>query len=234
MSGENHNGVVPPFVEEKDPFQTERGRLSMITMVIGFTALTLAMGGGVWLIWTILEKGLMDNLETAMAGIVPIGLAFLVGWIFCLLCIRAYDNLILPSLVRYYSWITLTGVLLLYIKVMQKLFTFNYGFPNFVAYNAILVAVLLALLGLHLIPEEDDLRPLSIPLIWAGLFQLWLMIVRYVLHPVAGKGKYVVADLWIFVFMQAIAVSMLAHTGVFDDLRRGIANFIARQRAKFL
>ena len=111
---------------------------------------------------------------------------------------------------------------MLYIKVIQKLFTQGYRFPNFLAYNFILMGVLLALFGLHLLPEEHDLRPFSVPIFLVGLFQLWMMIVRYVFFPSKGHGIFVFGDLFIFAVMQTIAGLMMAHNGIFNPLRKSI------------
>ncbi len=228
MNTENGNGVTPPFIEKpllvRSP-DSERSFLSQATMLVGFAALTLSMGGGVWLIWKVLDNGLMNNLEMALVGMIPIGLAYSVGWIFSILSIRAYNNLVFPLIVRYYSWFTLTGALVLYIKVIQKLFTQGYHLPNLLAYNFILLGVLLALFGLHLLPEEHDLRPFSIPIFLVGLFQLWMMLVRYVFFPNKENGIYILGDLSIFMIMQTIAGLMMAHTGVFNPLRKSISDF---------
>jgi len=234
MITENRYEVIPPFfeelVQEKSP-ESERSFLSQATMLVGFAALTLAMGGGVWLIWKVLDNGVMNNLDMAIVAMIPIGLAYSVGWIFSILSIRAYNNLVFPLLVRYYSWFTLAGGLVLYIKVIQKLFTQGYQFANFIAYSFILLGVLLALFGLHLLPEEHDLRPFSIPIFLVGLFQLWMMFVRYVFFPNKGNGIYILGDLSIFAIMQTIAGLMMAHNGLFNPLRKSIADFF-RDRGK--
>ena len=99
MSTESRNQIVSLFVVKpvlENPTNSERSFLSQSTMLAGFVALTLAMGGGVWLIWKVLDNGLMNNLEMALVAMIPIGLAYLAGWIFSILSIRAYNNLVLP------------------------------------------------------------------------------------------------------------------------------------------
>jgi hypothetical protein len=221
--------AVKPVLEK--PTDSERSFLSQSTMLAGFVSLTWALLGGAWLIWKVLENGLMNNLEMALVAMIPIGLAYLAGWVFSIISIRAYNNLVFPLIIRYYAWFTLTGALVLYLKVIQKLFIQGYGFPNFLAYNFILSGVLLALFGLHLLPEEHDLRPFSIPIFLVGLFQLWAMISRYVFFPVNGRGIFIFGDLFIFALMQTIAGLMMAHSGVFNPLRASIADFF-RDRGK--
>jgi hypothetical protein len=234
MSIESRNQIVSLFVIEpvlEKPTDSERSFLSQSTMFAGFVALTLAMLGGVWLIWKVLDNGLMNNLDMVLVGMIPIGLAYLAGWMFSIISIRAYNNLVFPLIVRYYSWFTLTGALVLYIKVIQKLFTQGYQFANFLAYNFILLGVLLALFGLHLLPEEHDLRPFSVPIFLVGLLQLWVMISRYVFFPVKGNGIFIFGDIFIFAIMQTIAGLMMAHNGIFNPLRKSIADFF-RDRGK--
>jgi hypothetical protein len=228
MSTESRNQIVSLFAVKpvlERPTDSERSFLSQSTMFAGFVALTFAMFGGVWLIWKMLDNGLMNNLNMALVGMIPIGLAYLAGWIFSIVSIRAYNNLVFPLIIRYYSWFTLTGALVLYIKVIQKLFIQGYHFPNFLAYNFILLGVLLALFGLHLLPEEHDMRPFSVPIFLVGLLQLWVMMIRYVFFPVNGNGIYIFGDLFIFGIMQTIAGLMMAHNGIFNPLRKSIADF---------
>jgi hypothetical protein len=234
MGVENGNEIIPPFIEEpiqERPPDSERSFLSQATMFVGFVALTLALLGGVWLIWKVLDNGLMNNLEVALVGMIPIGLAYIVGWIFSIVSIRAYNNLVFPLIVRYYSWLTLTGALVLYVKVIQKLFIQNYQFANFLAYNFILMVVLLALFGLHLLPEEHDMRPFSVPIFLIGLLHLWVMIIRYVIFPIKGHGIFILGDLTVFGIMQMIAGLMLAHNGLFNPLRTSISEFF-RERGR--
>jgi hypothetical protein len=234
MSTESRNQIMSLFVVKpvlEEPTDSERSFLSQSTMFAGFVALTLAMYGGIWLIWKVLDNGLMNNLDMAIVGMIPIGLAYLAGWIFSILSIRAYNNLVFPLIVRYYSWFTLTGVLVLYLKVIQKLFVQGYHFPNFLAYNFILLGVLLALFGLHLLPEEHDMRPFSVPIFLVGLLQLWMMTVRYVFFPIKGNEIYIFGDLFIFGIVQTIAGLMMAHNGIFNPLRASIADFF-RDRGK--
>jgi len=225
----NHQGK---FTSDANKASSERSLLSQATMLAGVVSLTLSMGGGIWLIWNILDNGLMDNLMMALVGIVPIGLAYLTAWVFSILSIRVYNNLLFPVFVGGYAWLTLAGLLVLYVKVMQKLFTQAYQFPNFIAYNFILLAVLLALFGLHLLIEEHDLRPFSIPIFFAGSLQLGFMIVRYVVYPIDGNELFIVGDLWIFGMMQTIAGLMLAHNGIFNPLRNSITDYFSSKRSQ--
>jgi hypothetical protein len=215
--------VAKPTLERSA--DAERSLLSQSTMLAGFASLTLALSGGAWLVWRVLEHGGLNNAEMLLAALLPIGLAYLTGWLFSLVSIRAYHNLVFPLIIRYYSWFILAGVLVLYLKVIQKLFLQGYDFPNFVVYNFALLGALSALFGLHLLPEEHELRPFSIPIFLVGLLQLGAMLGRYVIFPVSGYGVFILGDVFVFALMQIIAGLMLAHTGVFNPLRNSITDF---------
>jgi hypothetical protein len=227
----NHteNDTVPPFVEQPVPPQErpksdDRGTMSLSTMIFGLVALTLSMVGGGIFIYNIFQDGLINRIDTAWVNVVPVALAYGVGWVMCLLSMRSFSNLVLPLMIKYYSWLALAGLLILYIKIMQKLFGQSYDMPHFFAYNIILVSALAGLLGLHLLLDEQNLRRYSIPIMVVSILHLALMLLRYVVI-VGSKPMYLFGDLYFFLVMFALAVLMLAHLGILDPLRNSIDVF---------
>jgi hypothetical protein len=220
---------VPPFVEQQVPPQEkpksdDRGAMSLSTMMFGLAALTLSMLGGVIFIYDIFQDGLINNLDGAWVKVIPVALAYVVGWVMCLLSMRSFSNLVLPLMIKFYSWITLAGVLILYLKIMQKLFGQDYDMVRFFAYNIILISVLAALLGLHLLLDEQHLRRYSIPIMVVSILHLALMLLRYVV--MAGSDPmYLFGDLYFFLVMFGLAVLMLAHLGILNPLRNSIDVF---------
>jgi len=87
-------------------------------------------------------------------------------------------------------------------------------------------AGLLAMVGLHLIVEDHDLRPLSIPLLIISLIQLGLIVFRYV-FTLANSG-YLWKDLLFFLIMAGFAYLMLAHIGLLKPLRLQLTNYFDR------
>ena len=79
------------------------------------------------------------------------------------------------------------------------------------------------MVGLHLIIEDHELRPLSIPLLIISLIQLGLIVFRYVFA--AGNPTYLWADLLFFLAMASCAYLMLAHIGLLAPLRTRLANY---------
>lgn len=127
MANHTENGATPPFhesktqpVKTKTTTDTKRQSLSMITLTLGWVALTVAMLGGVKLLWDILTEGF--SLANIWGKIISLGLTFLLGWVISLVCIRAFGNLILPLLMQIYIFFTVSGILILYGLVVYKLY----------------------------------------------------------------------------------------------------------------
>jgi len=203
---------------------SERGLLSVLTLILGIGALTVALGGGGKLILDILNEGLVDALGLIWVKAIVLVLAYAFGWAAAAVSIRVYGNLILSTIIKVYTWATLGGVCVLYIIILKRLFQQSYDPPHYWAYLVTTAAGLAALVGLHLILEDHDLRPYAIPLLVINLGQLGLIVVRYVF---VGEAKilYLWGDLFFFVTMTAFSVLMVAHIGILMPFRRRITKF---------
>src|SRR4030095_14443741 len=98
---------------------------------------------------------------------------------------------------------------------------------HYMAYVAVIASAALGMIGLHLILEHHDLRPLSIPILIIGLIQLGLIVLRYVFTPDAKPG-YLILDLIFFAGMALFSIFMLAHIGILGPIRRRIAYYFDR------
>jgi hypothetical protein len=87
----------------------------------------------------------------------------------------------------------------------------------------IIVAGLTAMVGLHLIIEDHDLRPFSIPLLVISMIQLGLIVFRYVFT--AADPGYLWKDLLFFFMMALFAYLMLAHIGLLKPLRAQLTDY---------
>src|SRR5215510_11920898 len=96
------------------------------------------------------------------------------------------------------------------------------------AYLMIVAAGLLAMVGLHLLIEDHDLRPFSVPLLIISLIQLGLIVFRYVFDTAGVKPGFLWKDLLLFFVMISVSVSMLAHLGMLEPLRKQITNYFDR------
>lgn len=220
---------APPPVErsvvvEEQIRPADRSTMSQATMIFGLAALTLALLGGAFFVLDVFQNGLTDNMMGILVKVIPITLAYVVAWTLCLWSIRSFSNLVLPFIIRYYMWITLTGIVILYLKIMQKLFDQSYDLPRFLAYNILMAACLAVLIGLHLLLDQHDLRRYSIPIIMACTWHLILMVIRFVvLDP--GNPVYLFGDLYFFIVMFGLAALMLAHLGLLNPLRVTVEAF---------
>ncbi|MBI2757712.1 MAG: hypothetical protein HYX49_03450 [Chloroflexi bacterium] len=219
------SAVLP--VSRSNSKVSERGLLSVLTLLISLGALTTALLGGGKLILDIFNDGLFNNLDKIGAKAIVLGLAYVFGWFMAAVSVRVYNNLILPIIINIYTWACLIAVDLLYLKIIQKLYDQKYDIPHYFAYLLIIAAGLAALVGLHLILEGHDLRPYAIPLLLICLIQLAFIVFRYVFTTDA-KSLYLLGDLVFFGAMTFFSVLMIAHMGILTPFRRRLTSFFDR------
>ena len=197
----------------------------MLLLSIG--GLTFALLGGSRLIFDIFEVGLLNSLNGLGTKVIVIGLSYVVGWLCAMFAIRVYGNLVLPVIINIFIWGCLIGVCSLYLLILQRLFMQAYDDAHFWAYLLTIVAGIGALVGLHLILEDHDLRPLSVPLLVINLIQLGLIVFRYV-FTTGFDSSYLLNDLFFFILMSAFSIFMLVHIGLLAPLRARLTNYFDR------
>ncbi|MDX9991832.1 MAG: hypothetical protein RBS68_07240 [Anaerolineales bacterium] len=197
----------------------------MMTMFLGWGALTVAMLGGGKLLWDILTDGM--QMAGLWAKVISLSLAFLLGWVVSIVCIRSYANLVLPLIIKVYVFVAASGILILYGRVVHKLYigVFNPD-VHYLRYSAAIGIGFAVLVGLHLIMEDHDLRPFSIPFLFGGVMHLTAMVTHYVFME--GKQENIVGDVYFFGLVMLISLLMLAHFGIFNLPRRLIRYFFIR------
>jgi len=203
---------------------SQRGSLSMAMLLVSIGALTISLIGGVKLIWDIFGNGLRsDTLANLVPKVIVVGIAYGVGWLTAMVAIRVFGNLVLPTLIAWFTWGCLAVVCILEGLVLQRLYQQNYDLLHYWAYLSIVGGGLFAMVGLHLIIEDHDLRPFSIPLLLISLIHLGLIVYRYVYT--AADSSHLWEDLLFFFGMSAVAILMLAHWGVLEPLRGQLTNY---------
>lgn len=225
-----HNAGSPsPTQPQKDHNHqshkiSQRGLMSVIMLIFSVGALSIAMLGGAWMVYGMLGEKQGTGF---IAPVIALGIAYGIGWLSAMFGIRVFGNLILPMLINLFTWICLAGVCILYIEIMSRLYDQNYTFLKFGKYTIVMIAALIAMVGLHLIIEDHNLRLFSVPMLILTMVHLGLIVLRYVF---VGKYKpmYILGDL-IFLFgMAGFAIMMLAHMGLLDPLRNRFANYFDR------
>jgi hypothetical protein len=200
--------------------------LSILMLMASMGALGIAFLSGGWLVLDVLGAGLENSLPTLPAKALVIGLAYAIGWVTAMVGIRVYGNLVLPFIIHYLIWACLIGVCALYLLVLYRMYDQTYNLLRFVAYTIIVASALGGMVGLHLILEDHDLRPLSIPLLVISMIHLGLIVFRYVFTD--AKQEYLFTDLIFFFMMAAFGYLMLAHIGLLAPLRTQFTNYFDR------
>lgn len=214
-----------PNNSPRGPFSM-RGMLSILMLFASLGALSIALLAGARLIFDILGAGLENSLPTLPTKALVIGLAYGVGWITAMIAIRVYGNLVLPFIINFMIWGCLIGVCALYLLVLYRMYDQTYNLLRFWAYLTIVASGLGAMVGLHLILEDHDLRPFSIPLLVICMIHLALIVFRYVFTE-ANPG-YLWTDLLFFIAMASFGYLMLAHIGLLSPFRRQLTNYFDR------
>ena len=206
---------------------SQRGLLSLAMLLFSVGGLSIAMLAGTKLVFDIFNVGLQNALDGLFIKVIVVGLAYLVGWVTSMLAIRVYGNLVLPFIINIFIWGCLIAICTLYLLILQRLYDQQYDLPRFIAYVLIMGAGLAGMVGLHLIIEGHNLRPLALPLLIINMLQLGLIVLRYVFTPDAQPG-YLILDLIFFAVMTAFSVFMLAHIGLLAPLRKRFTNYFDR------
>jgi hypothetical protein len=206
---------------------SQRGLLSISMLLFSVGGLGIAMLAGAKLVFNIFDVGLWESLDGLVIKVIVVGLAYLVGWVAAMLAIRVYGNLVLPVILNLFIWGILIGLCTLYLLILQRLYNQQYDLLHFMAYVAVMAGGAAAMIGLHLILEGHDLRPLSIPILIIVFIQLGLIVLRYVFTSDA-KPAYLIFDLIFFLGMAAFSGFMLAHIGLLGPARRQITYYFDR------
>jgi cellulose biosynthesis protein BcsQ len=205
---------------------SQRGMLSILMLIASMGALGTALVGGARLVLNIFGVGWENSLSTLPLQASVIGLAYAVGWITGMIAIRVYGNLVLPFIINYLMWGCLIGVCTLYLLILQRLYGQQYDLLHFWAYLLAMAAGLGAIVGLHLIVEDHDLRPFSIPLLLISMIHLGLIVFRYVFT--AANEAYLWRDLLFFIAMASFGFVMLTNIGLLTPVRTRLTNYFDR------
>jgi len=224
-SSNNH----PPTQPRNGRKLSQRGLLSIAMLMLSMGAFGIAALAAVKIIFDVFGEKSNISVVVVMVQVIVIGLAYAVGWITALVAIRVYGNLILPILINWATWICLAVVCYLYIAILKRMYAQPDEFGRFIKYLMVMAGGLGALIGLHLIVEDHDLRPFAIPLLIISLGHLGMIVFRYVFDTVGVKPGFIWKDLTFFFMMLSVSVSMLAHWGMLEPLRKRLTNRFDRR-----
>ena len=218
MSTPFHQPEPVTLPSPKSSDKAADGFLRIVMFLISLISLGIAMMSVAYvavhfLVWH--TPRLRENIGYI---IVVIGLAYGVGWLVALIGIRLYHNLVLPIFIKFYTWLTLIGISILYIAILYRLYEQAYYAANFLKYIILMMVTLAGLVGLHLLVEGHSLRLFSVPLLLISLVHLYLIVYHYI-YATDVDYQYLVGDILFFLGMLIVSVLMLMHIGVLSGAR---------------
>lgn len=230
MNGRKSTSPSPTQPHGKNGHLSQRGMLSLVMLLVSVGTFGIAGVSGAKLVFTILRDSPQKDVSFVilMTQVIVIGLAYVVGWVTAMVAIRVYGNLILPILINWFTWACLFAVCYLYIAILQRMYNQPEDIGRFFKYLVVMAGGLAALVGLHLIIEDHDLRPFSIPLLLISLGQLGMIVYRYVFDVEGVRPGFLWEDLIFFAAMIIVSISMLAHWGILEPLRTRFTNYFDR------
>ena len=226
MNGRKSTSPSP--TQSRNKQVSQRGMLSIVMLFLSVSTLGIAGVSSIKIISYILGGQSKIPFDVLTTQIVVTALAYLVGWVTAMLGIRVYGNLILPILIKWFAWGCLVAVCYLYIAILQRMYNQPEQISRFFKYLIVMAGGLVELIGLHLIIEDHDLRPFSIPLLIISLGQLGMIVFRYVFDVAEVRPGFLWEDLIFFAVMITVSISMLAHWGILAPLRTSLTNYFDR------
>ena len=175
----------------------------------------------------------VDNQNDVLYKVIVVGLAYFVGWIFSVIGVRIFGNLILPYAIRIYAWVVLAGILLLQVLIMSRLYQQEYHFSNYVKYLSVFGAGLIALVGLHLILEKHSLIPFGVFILLTSLVHLYSIVYHYIFVPDVIH-EMLWGDIIFFFVTTLVSILMLAHFGLLNGMRRLIDRMFNPKNNQFV
>ncbi len=203
--------------------------LRVVMFIISLVSLGIAMSSVAYVAIQFLALHDSKTRDNIVPIIIVIALAYTVGWLVALFGIRLYHNLVLPIAIKIYAWVTLVGISVLYIEILNKLYKQEYHIENFAKYTILIWVTLLGLLGLHLLIEGHSLRLFSIPILLISLAHLYLIVYHYI-FALDVDYHYLGGDILFFLGMTTIGILMLLHVGIFSGARNAIDNLFEKNR----
>ena len=196
--------------------ESENKTLRVSTFALTIISLLADILGLGKLAYDVIVQG---NVNDLLVKVLILVLAFLFGIGLGYLGVRGFRDTTIPSIARLYAWIYLGITCASYFGVAVVLNRQDFSFVTFLAFVLVITAELLAILGLHLVIEELDLRLLSIPIFSVSAFHIILVLYRYILAA-SRVSLHLLGDLFFFVGMTIVGSAMYGDIGFATMIRR--------------
>ncbi|MBT3190367.1 MAG: hypothetical protein HN736_15585 [Anaerolineae bacterium] len=193
MTNDENNFTQANAFHQPEPVPTqpsgkngaENVAVRTVMTIISSATLGLALFSGAMVAIALLAEKFVDienpiDRSTLIYKAVPIGITYLIGWIIALVSIRKLNNIVLPILINIYAWLTISGISLLYIAIIFKLYGQKHDSTSFTKYMVMMAILFAAFIGLHLLLKDHSLLFFSIPLLVINLGHLFTIVYHYV------------------------------------------------------
>jgi hypothetical protein len=198
--------------------ETENGAIPLILMLAGTGTLFLSMLGAGKVLWDVLS-GTISISDAFRARLVWLAILFFAGWGISLFNIRVLHSWIQPPIICVFIWATLIGILFIYGRIIFRLYVEDFGPDQYIRYSIAFVAGFTALISLHLLIEDHDLRPCAIPIALMVFGHILLGGTHYIFRDAKFPPMVVSDFVWLLV-MLVMTVLIGRHFGLLNPFRR--------------
>lgn len=191
------------------------GASSSLVSAISVISMGAALISGAWFAYSVLVLELKNDI---LPKVIIVGVAYIIGWIFSAFGVRVLGNFWLPYVLRFYTWVVLSGIISLHVLIMFRLYRQEYELSNYIRYLFTFGAGMLALIGLHIILERHSLIPYGVFILLSSLAHFYLIVYHY-LFTIDVRYEKVWGDLIFFFVTTGLSLLILAHFGMLNKLR---------------
>ncbi len=210
---------------------SEDSMLRIIMLLLTVSLLGAALLSGAYVAFNVVLLKNHHTMTNLFPILVVVTLVYLIGWLVGLVSVRLYHIPYVADVIQTYAIGTLAGIIGLYSIIMVKLYLQDYTGFSFFKYIMVIATLFGALLGFHLLPEKHSLKIFAVFLLPFNLGNLSLIVYRYVFTRTANYAL-LGYDIFFFLFMTAISISMLIHIGMLNWVRRAIERIFEKKPEK--
>lgn len=180
-----------------------------VSFVLSAAALLVDVAGLGKLAYDVVARGQLTDIGFKLIVLVAV---FLFGIGLGILSVRGFANTSVYVIARFYAWTYLGICCISYLGIAFVLHQQHYTAGTFAALVVVLAAELLAVGALHVVIEEHDIRPFSLPLLAVCVVHALLIVYGYVFKGVPVSG-FLAGDLIVFIGMTLVSSAMLGEMG---------------------
>jgi len=212
--------VFSPHMTQTSPPADQRTLLGSVVFALGALCLVIVWFGLGRIAYDVVVTGVLSNLPVKFL-VLAVVYAFGVG--LGSVSRTRFDNPIFPRLARLYAWIFLLLLWVSYLGIILRVDSHQYSLLEYISFLVLLLIQLLALSGLRMVTSDKAVPIFSLSLLVIVLFQLLLIVYRYVFAS-APVSIYLLGDLVLLFGMASFSSAMLGE----DAFKAFVERFIEK------